>query len=107
MEKLKIYISLPITGQEEKAREKADRIKAALSKQGHEAISPFDIYAGKDPDYEDYLCFDLRTMMDCDAVYFCLGWEESCGCNIEHSVVMTFKAFGKKNFKVIMNPNNN
>lgn len=104
MEKTKIYISLPISGQEHKAREKADRIKTALSKKGYEVISPFDIYPGKDPEYEDYICFDLRALMDCDAVYFCLGWEHSCGCGIEHDVVMRFKAFGKKDFKVMYEP---
>lgn len=104
MTKTKIYISLPITGQESKAMEKADRIKAALSKKGHEVITPFEIYAGKEPHYEDHLCFDLRAMMECDAVYFCHGWKESCGCNIEHNVVMTFKAFGKKDFKVMYEP---
>lgn len=101
MEKLKIYISLPITGQEKEAREKADRIKAALSKKGYKAVSPFDIYAGKDPSYEDHICQDLRAMLSCDAVYFCEGWEHSCGCGIEHDVVMRFKAYGKKVFKVM------
>lgn len=33
--KPKIYISLPITGREQEAREKADLIKAAFSKQGY------------------------------------------------------------------------
>ena len=102
--KPKIYISLPITGQESKAREKADRIKAALSKKGYEAVSPFDIYAGKDPDYEDHLCFDLRAMMECDIVYFCQGWDRSCGCGIEHDVAMRMKAYGKKDFKVMYEP---
>lgn len=104
MEKPKTYISLPISGQEEKARIKAESVKSRLRLMGYEPVSPFDIYAGKDPDYEDYLCFDLRTLMDCEAVYFCRGWEDSCGCNIEHGVVMAFKAYGKKDFKVMFEP---
>lgn len=101
MKKTKIYISLPISGQENKAREKAEKIKGTLSKKGYHVISPFDIYPGKNPIYEDYICFDLRVMMDCDAIYFCEGWEQSCGCGIEHDVVMRLKAYGKKDFKVM------
>lgn len=104
MKKTKVYISLPITGQESKAREKADRIKKALSQKGYTVVSPFDIYAGKAPRYEDHLCYDLRAMLDCDIVYFCQGWEHSCGCGIEHDIVMRFKAYCKKDFKVMYEP---
>ncbi len=98
---MRIYISLPITGNEKKAREKADLIKALLSRQGHTPVSPFDVYAGKKPKYEDYICYDLRAMLDCDGIMFCEGWEQSCGCNIEHDVAMRFKAYEKKNFKIM------
>lgn len=33
-----------------------------------------------------------------DAVYFCDGWEQSCGCSIEHDVVMRYIAHNRKNF---------
>ena len=101
MVKQRLYISLPISGVENQAREKTDKLKIALSKQGYEVVSPFDIYAGKNPKYEDHICYDLRAMIDCDIVYFCQGWEQSCGCGIEHDVVMRFKAYGKKDFKVM------
>ena len=98
---MKIYISVPISGQEQKAREKADLIKAKLSREGNDVVSPFDVYAGKNPTYEDYICYDLRAMLDCDAILFCKGWEKSCGCNIEHDVAMRFKAHGRKEFKIM------
>lgn len=101
MEKNKIYISLPIAGQEKAAREKADRIKAELAGKGFEPISPFDIYAGKKPNYDDHLCHDLRAMMDCDAVFFCHGWEKSCGCGIENYTALRMKAYGRKNFRIM------
>lgn len=81
-----IYISLPITGQEQEAREKADLTKAMLSRAGHKVISPFDIYAGAKPKWEDHICCDLRALMDCDAVYLCEGWQFSRGCRIEAKV---------------------
>lgn len=99
---MKIYISIPISGQENVACQEADNIKTALSKQGHTVVSPFDIYAGKQPTYEDHICCDLRAMLDCDAVYFCTGWRNSLGCNIEHDVVSRYNAAsGHKNFIVI------
>lgn len=99
---MKVYISIPITGHDiEAVREKADRVKSMLSRAGHTPVSPLDIYAGKHPTYEDYICFDLRAMLDCDAVLFCKGWENSLGCNIEHDVVQNYKYYGDKKFKEI------
>lgn len=96
---MKIYISIPISGiPQHKVREKADLIKSALSRQGHEVINPLDICAGQNPSYDDYICADLRAMLNCDAVYFCDGWEQSCGCSIEHDVVMRYIAHNRKNF---------
>lgn len=99
---MKIYISIPITGTDmAKTREHADLIKAKFSRMGHTVVTPFEVYAGKNPKYEDYICYDLRAMLDCDAVLFCDGWERSCGCNIEHDTAIRFKAHGRKDFKIM------
>lgn len=99
---MKIYISIPISGLDiQKVREKADLIKAKLSREGYEVVSPFDVYAGKNPTYEDHICYDLRAMLGCDAIYFCKGWNLSCGCNIEHDVALRFKAYKKVDFKIM------
>lgn len=99
---MKIYISIPITGNDSaKVREHADAVKMALHRQGHVPINPLDIYPCRNPRYEDYIIADLKAMLDCDAVYFCQGWEHSCGCNIEHDVAMRFKAHGRKDFKIM------
>lgn len=97
-----IYISLPITGVEKQARERADLLKSRLSREGHRVISPFEIYPGAHPTYGDYISFDIRTMLnECDTIYFCKGWEMSCGCQIEHEVARLMMKFRKKNFKII------
>lgn len=96
----RIYISLPITGNEAEAREKADLVKDELSEKGYLPISPFEIYAGKDPDYDDHICYDLRAMLDCDAIYFCKGWQDSCGCSIEHYVARKYMLSKKKQFQI-------
>lgn len=100
--KKKIYISIPISGHDPvRTREKADRIKAALSRRGWDPVNPFEIYAGNNPTYEDLICSDLQALMGCDAVYFCEGWAYSCGCGIEHDVVMRLKAYGRRDIQVI------
>ena len=44
MNKKKIYISLPITGQPiVEARKKAQAVKTEMSKRGHNVITPFDV----------------------------------------------------------------
>lgn len=99
---MKIYISLPISGlPADSARQHADAVKAALSRLGHTPLSPFDIYAGKNPSYTDYICYDLLALSSCDAIYFCKGWQHSCGCGIEHDFVMRLKAFNRRDFKIM------
>ena len=86
-----IYISLPITGQEQEAREKADLTKAMLRRAGHKVITPFEVYAGKNPVYKDHIAFDIRALLDCDAIYLCDGWQFSQGCQLEAEAARIYK----------------
>ena len=86
-----IYISLPITGQEQEAREKADLTKAMLSRAGHKVITPFEVYAGKNPVYKDHIAFGIRALLDCDAIYLCDGWQFSQGCRLEAEAARIYK----------------
>lgn len=85
---MKIYISLPITGHDEKKqREKADRVKTMLSKMGHHPINPFEIYHSPNASYGQMLGADIATLIEyCDAIFLCKGWRESTGCRIEKYV---------------------
>ena len=86
-----IYISLPITGQEQEAREKADLTKAMLSRAGHKVITPFEVYAGKNPVYKDQIAFDIRALLDCDAIYLCDGCQFSQSCQLEAEAARIYK----------------
>lgn len=102
MSKLKIYISIPIKGlDEQKQRHKADLIARRLSTQGYEPVNPFNIYAGKNADYYDHICADLRALADCDGIYMCDGWERSNGCGHEHDFVLREQISGNKVYKII------
>lgn len=37
-----------------------------------------------------WLGTSLQAMAECDAVYFCKGWEEARGCRIEHEAAMAY-----------------
>lgn len=82
---MRIYISIPISNcDEKKQREKADKIKIALSKSGYEVVNPFDIIPDKkNPDWFDYMGADLRELQKCDAIFLCKGWNNSKGCRLE------------------------
>lgn len=91
---MRIFISLPISSMDEKRqREKADKIKMALSKHGYEVVNPFDVYAGENPKHIDYLLADLRALNDCDAIYLCKGWQNSKSCQMEREFA---EVYGKR-----------
>lgn len=88
---MRIYISLPITGREKEAREKADRVKTMLSKLGHAPINPFEIYAGREATIGRQIGYDIAVLIDfADAIFLCKGWEESKGCQVEAKVAEVY-----------------
>ena len=91
-----IYISLPITGQEEtyEARLNAavEYVKATYPEYDM-IITPKEIalmlYAEwwkKDkPEYKDYLAADIVAINNCDAIFMCRLWSQSHGCQAEYA----------------------
>lgn len=96
--KKRIYISLPITGHDEKERRNyANRIAAILQVKFPtcEIINPFclgDELIKEDPlreyTWNDYMEKDLAELVNCDTIYMCGGWENSKGCRIEHKTAV-------------------
>ena len=79
------YISHPYTGDEEKNKNDADCIRAAL-KDAHPEIcfiNPLGMFGNVDTDYCTALADAMEILSVCDAVIFCHGWEESTGCRAE------------------------
>jgi hypothetical protein len=99
-EEIKVYLSLPITGHDEKERRQTAARKSAELMYQHEdwrVINPFHIYdhmkaellaAGQfdEPSYEDILQADLAELSTCQLAYFMQGWQTSRGCRREMSL---------------------
>lgn len=89
---MKIYISIPITGLDQKAQQaKAAKFAEAIKGLGHDPVNPFDTPAApsnlnKREAYAYYMGEDIKALLLCDAVYFARGWENSTGCRIERAV---------------------
>lgn len=84
------YISHPFTGNEEKNKADADRIRAAL-KEAHPDIcfmNPLGMFGNKDTGYCTALADALELLSSCEAVIFCPGWEDSTGCRAEKAFAM-------------------
>lgn len=84
------YISHPYTGDEEKNKMDADRIRAAL-KEAHPGIcflNPLGMFGGKEADYCTALADALELLSCCEAAVFCPGWENSTGCRAEKAFAL-------------------
>lgn len=80
-----IFISVPITGHEEEARELVG-IATTLLRETCPDIqfyTPFEICQETDKPYYYYMGKDIEKLLQCDAVIQMPGWEESKGCRCE------------------------
>lgn len=68
-----------------------NRAKIQLEKKGYKVVCT--IFPQSYADMEDplwLLSLVINKMSDCEAVYFCDGWEEARGCRIEHEVAEAY-----------------
>ena len=104
---MKVYLSLPISGQPTKERMAyAEQVKRDLkcayrrawgySKFGDKLniITPFDVNENEDKDsYARKMGNDIEALLECDAIYLCEGWQKSKGCMAEFEVA---RIYGKE-----------
>lgn len=89
-----IYISGQMTGLTEREyRKKFKNAEEHLKKAGWKTIDPSKIMAGNHIDRAELLWIDLKTLMECDAVYMLNNWTESLGATAEYHFA---KAIGKQ-----------
>lgn len=112
---MKVYLSGPISGlTKEEYTELFRRARQVATELGHEVVNPLEVNACADMscvDLDDppegqglhswqcYLRYDLKEMLDCQAIAMLPGFEESRGANLElyvaeavGMVIFTFRA---------------
>ena len=92
---MKIYISIPITGQEATYEQRLDAAVEYVKKMYPKydiIITPKEVAENLEkgchpfePKYKDYLLADMRVISHCDAIFMCQGWSHSDGCYAEWS----------------------
>jgi hypothetical protein len=61
----------------------------ALSRAGHNPMSPMDIgralkyRMGREPTWQEYMREDIKALMDCDGIFMLDGWNRSKGARVE------------------------
>ena len=87
-----IYISLPISGNEDTYEQRLDAAVEYVKEKYQEyvyIITPKEIakrledYQPMKPKYKDYLLADMEAIAHCDAIFMCSGWQDSKGCFAE------------------------
>lgn len=88
--KMKCFISLPIAGKEDTVFERANHAKEEVIKLGFIPVSPLDLNEINNENIDGhgdrvafYMGKDIETLINCDAIYSCDGWEYSKGCQVE------------------------
>ena len=88
----KAFISIPITGQEELAREKCQEIKKHINNNYPtcEVFSPFEVAPEKNMPDSYYMGKYVEQLMNCDIMIQMNGWENSKGCRVENFIADTY-----------------
>src|SRR5262245_48249663 len=82
-----IYVSGPMTGQQDYNRPLFNRITERLQRAGFNVYNPAEL--GKsDWNWIDYMKRDLRWLLESDAILLLPGYEASKGAALEHRVAV-------------------
>ena len=97
----KVFISLPVSGQESTLGERyADAVEWLFANYKDESIATVaqsniqqmidDMASVPQEEYPKYMGEDIKKVLECDAILMCDGWEYSKGCQVEHKAAVTF-----------------
>ena len=106
MKTIKVYISLPITGQEstvmKRCMEAQERIETIFKESATqdfklEVVFPKDVHKIGTSFYDTtkplgyWLGENIKLLMECDAVYFCEGTYKNRGCQLEQKCASLYE----------------
>lgn len=87
----KIYVSIPITGENYNDQRNHAFIAATnLAQKGYDVITPFDIVSDCTTPYDKAMGKCIEELLKCDAIYMCIGWEQSKGCKAELQTALIY-----------------
>lgn len=91
---MKIYISIPITGQEATYEQRIDAAVEYVKKMYPKydiIITPKEVEERLEemmpmkPKFKDYMLAHMEAITNCDAIFKCAGWYDSSVCFAEHA----------------------
>lgn len=87
----KVYISIPISGQDYMAQKaKAYKKAAEISQKGFEVVTPFDVVTDALTPVNKAMGKCIEELLTCDIIYLCEGWVKSKGCTVEWVAAQTY-----------------
>lgn len=90
----KCYISLPISGRDiKRVRIDIRMMEHGLWVTGYEPYAPINDDTDITAPYSEHMGRDIAMLIECDAVVFMRGWEQSKGCMMEFEAA---KIYGKE-----------
>lgn len=97
---MRIYLSGPVTGQEETARRRFNEAllgavrmawKTGETFESTETINPYEVNLGmtsglnrESVTHAEYMTVSIALLSICDAIYMMQGWQQSEGCKQEY-----------------------
>ena len=88
---MRIYISLPITGEKiEDVERRIDAARSFIEGRGHEAVSPLAVQPDRDAPYAELMGHCVAALLGCDAVVLLPGWGKSRGCRLEREAAVIY-----------------
>lgn len=86
-QKVRIYISGPISGYDLEERRKAFmEIEERLKAQGYETVNPMKNGLPDEATTHEHMKRDIELLLTCDRIYFMKKWTHSKGCKLEFDV---------------------
>ena len=81
-----VYISGPITGQLDCAKQIFEAAELGLKKQGFKVLNPFKFNDDHDKTWEAYMKVCIKQLLKADKIYMLPYWQRSKGAVIEHQI---------------------
>lgn len=87
--KKRLYLSLPISGYDiDERRETAMKMEVRLRGAGYEVFNPLGHQWKDGLTHCEYMRRDIKSLLECDVIFFMKGFNRSLGCCTELNVAM-------------------